>query len=194
MVLESLAGVIELLSEVFLDPEADVKLRARALADDASLPAGLREALRELAEASGNPREQSVEYVRLFLHGTTGATVHPYESVQLKGRLMDPDVLGNLKALFARADIRPRADLAMPPDHIGLELELLGYLLRCARTGGAEETEALARDFMAAHVAPFSAALAAALDGAEPGRYYGTAGKVLLEAVTAASNGSQPGV
>jgi TorA maturation chaperone TorD len=161
MVLESLAGVIELLSEVFLDPEADVKLRARALADDASLPAGLREALRELAEASGNPREQSVEYVRLFLHGTTGATVHPYESVQLKGRLMDPDVLGDLKALFARADIRPRADLAMPPDHIGLELELLGYLLRCARTGGAEETEALARDFMAAHVAPFSAALAA---------------------------------
>jgi TorA maturation chaperone TorD len=70
-----------------------------------------------------------VEYARLFLHAKDTDIVHLCESVQARGHHMAPTVLEPLKAIYDEADIAIQEELTTPPDHLGLELACLSYLL-----------------------------------------------------------------
>lgn len=194
MQLDTQADLFALLAEVFLEPEADVKVRLAALLGRCpdkcpgleSLPA----AIRNMLEACEKPRELAVEYVRLFLHGDRLPTIHPYESVHTYGRLMAPECLNDLKQLYDQADIRPKAGMALPPDHLGLELEFLSYVLRNldeAPEGSAEgETwRTLAGHLLRRHVIPFARVFTRRIENADPHPYFRFASQVLVEALTA---------
>ncbi len=194
MSLIEFAELFEILSEVFLDPEADVKLRMSSLAgrftpDEPDL-AALRPDLEALAGLGEDPRQLAVEYVRLFMHGTTNQTVHPYESVQSRGRLMDQECLQDLRQLFDRADVRPRDDVAMPPDHLGLELEFMAFVLgNLARSSGdghsREHWQAIAEGMLNGHLMPFVRNFSARLEKAGPEPYYRLACRLMVSGLGA---------
>ncbi len=194
MSLIEFAELFEILSEVYLDPEADVRLRMAALAgrfpaDEPDL-AALRPDLEGLAALGDDPRRLAVEYVRLFMHGTTNQTVHPYESVQSRGRLMDQECLQDLRQLFDRADVRPRDDVAMPPDHLGLELEFMAFALgNLARSAGDEHSRehwrTIAEGMLNGHLMPFVRNFAVRLEEAEPEPYYRLACRLMVSGLGA---------
>lgn len=190
--LRASAVLLGLLSEVFLDPEADPVGRLQRLAEETGDPvvgegaAGLKEALAE-------PREVAVAFVRLFLHGGRGETVHPYESVYRSGRLMDPECLKELRLLHDAADVRPREDLQIPPDHLGLELEFLAYLL--GQAASAPEGSAARRAWVSLasrmaeeHLVPFAGSFLPRLEAADPHPFYRWAGRLLDHGLRAARN------
>lgn len=188
--LKGTSVLLALLSEVFLDPEADPLGRLQNLSERASDPL-LREGVQALRQALNDPREVSVAFVRLFLHSDRGQTVHPYESVYRSGRLMDPDCLAELKVLYDAGDVHPRDDLKVPPDHLGLELEFLAYLLEqgAERPEGSPDRQAflaLAARLLEEHLLPFTGAFLKHLYAADPHPLYLWAGRLLehgLEAV-----------
>jgi TorA maturation chaperone TorD len=189
MSITEFSELFEILSEVFLDPEADVKLRLSALAgglsDDGGVLESLRSPIQEIVRLGDDKRRLAVEYVRLFMHGTTNPTVHPYESVQSRGRLMDHECLQDLRNLFDRADVRPREDVAMPPDHLGLELEFLAFVLGNLASAPAgsisfEHWRSIAADTVESHLLPFGRKIVAHLDEADPDPYYRLSSQVLV--------------
>ncbi len=194
MSLIEFAELFEILSDVFLDPEADVRHRMSALAgrfsaDEPDLEA-LRPDLEALAGLGEDPRQLAVEYVRLFMHGTANETVHPYESVQSRGRLMDQECLQDLRRLFDRADVRPRDDVAMPPDHLGLELEFMAFALgNLARSAGDEHSRehwhAISEDMLNVHLIPFARNFATRLMEATPEPYYQLACRLMVSGLGA---------
>jgi len=191
--LPALSSVFSLLSEVFLEPEADVKVRLGEVI--ASCPAecpgleGLPEALHRMMENCESPNGQAMEYVRLFLHGNGNATVHPYESVYTHGHLMAPECLDGWRTLHEAVGIRPRGDLHIPLDHLGLELEFLAYTLsRLAAEADPEELERLrtaAETALRRHLVPFSRRFVARLTEARPSPYFAGAGVALAEGLHA---------
>jgi TorA maturation chaperone TorD len=182
------SALFALLSDAFLEPEADVGRRAEALAADAAAgggsSAGVCSALADWTQCHQSPAEQGTEYVRLFLHGSGNLPAHPYESVQIYGRLMAPECLAALGALYEEAQVRPRTGLAVPPDHLGLELEFLAHVLSNlaeAERGSAEARRwgELARRTVVEHLGPFSGRFVEKLEAASPAPFFHHAGTVL---------------
>ncbi len=197
----TLAEVSVLLSDVFLDPETDVKLRLKAilatLSGDEAQP--LKGHLQEMFTSCAEPSLQAVEYVRLFLHGDRGPTVHPYESVHTCGRLMAPECLEDLRSIMREADIRLRPDLSIPPDHLGLELEILAYVLaglndQSPSGAGAGPWADLLRRLLGSHLLPFAQGFVPKLEAASPDPYFAAAGAALRDLLALCSRiGGVPG-
>jgi TorA maturation chaperone TorD len=194
MQLDTQADLFALLAEVFLEPEADVKVRLAALLgrcpDKCPGLEALPVAITNMLKTCEKPRDLAVEYVRLFLHGDRFPTIHPYESVYTFGRLMAPECLNDLKQLYDQADVRPKAGMALPPDHLGLELEFLSYVLRNLDQAPedspeAESWRALAGHLLRRHVIPFARVFTRKLENADPHPYFRFASQVLVEALTA---------
>lgn len=190
--LASLARVFAVLSEVFLEPEADIKIRLAELLNQcpAHCPGleGLPAALAGMLEHCGPSQHQAVEFVRLFLHGSGNPTVHPYESVYTHGRLMAPECLEDLRALHEAADIRPKTGVSLPPDHLGLELEFLAYVLARATESEASEAhrwQGIAETLLRRHLVPFGRHLVRRLEEAKPHLYYACAGEALVQGLHA---------
>lgn len=188
----ALSCVFAVLSEVFLEPEADVKVRlseilARCPSYCASLK-GLEAALAGMEKHCGPSQSQAVEFVRLFLHGSGNATVHPYESVYTHGRLMAPECMEDLRALHEAADIRPRTGVSLPPDHLGLELEFLAFVLVRATESEASEAQrwqGIAETLLRRHLVPFGRHFVMRLGEARPHPYYAYAGEALVQGIHA---------
>src|SRR5512146_560425 len=138
MSLALLADLAQILAEAFLEPDADLKEGLGQLLDGGPSPS-LASPLGRMVSSTLSAQDQPVEYARLFLHAKDTDTVHLFESVQARGHLMAPEVLGPLKAIYDEADISLQEDLGIPPDHLGLELSCLGYLLGQVIEGDLEE-------------------------------------------------------
>jgi TorA maturation chaperone TorD len=169
-----LADLAQLLAEAFLEPEAELRGDLEALLEGDPGPS-LAEPLRIMAENALPPQDQAVEYARLFLHARDTYTVDLFESVQARGHQMAPEVLGPLQAIYDEADLSVRSDLAIPPDHLGLELACLSILLGQIIEGDPEDRAHLAEltcRLLREHLRPFLEAVAEQLPqvGAQP--YY----------------------
>lgn len=176
MALAFLAELSEVLAEVFLEPDAEPNERLGQLLDSGPGPS-LVGPLRRMAEAIQDPEAQAVEYARLFMHSREADVVHLYGSVQARGFLMAPEVLGSLKEIYDGADISPQEDLLVPPDHLGLELACLGYLLeQLAEPDLAsveqERLHGLARRLIREHLEPLLRAVNTQLPQIQAHAYY----------------------
>jgi TorA maturation chaperone TorD len=189
----SLAEIFTILAEVFLDPEADVKVRLRGLLarcpEDCPGLAGLPGALRGMVDHCEAPQDQAAQYVLLFLHGNGNATVQLYESVHTHGMLMAPEVLDDLNALRDSEDMPPKVRIALPPDHLGYELEILAHLLtemEREQDPVAQRRKAkAARVLLSRHLIGFARHFMKSLDEARPHPYYRKAGDALVEGLQA---------
>jgi TorA maturation chaperone TorD len=174
MSLALLADLAQILAEAFLEPDADLKEGLEQLQDGCSSPS-LASLLDRMASSALSAQDQPVEYARLFLHARDTDTVHLFESVQARGHLMAPEVLGPLQAIYDEADISLQGDLAIPPDHLGLELACLGYLLGQAIEADPEEYSRfreLAQRLIREHLRPFVALVAEQLPQVQAHPYY----------------------
>lgn len=174
MSLALLADLAQILAEAFLEPDADLKEGLGQLLDGSPGPS-LASPLGRMASATLSAQDQSVEYARLFLHAKDTDTVHLFESVQARGHHMAPEVLGPLKAIYDGADISIQEDLGIPPDHLGLELSCLGYLLGQVIEGDLDERprfQALAQRLIQEHLRPFTAVVAEQLPQVQAHPYY----------------------
>jgi len=174
MPLADLADLSQILAEAFLEPDADLKEALEDLLNQAPASA-LAEPLRRM---TGNPLpagDQPVEYTRLFLQARDGDIVHLFESVQARGHQMAPEVLGPLQAIYNEADISVQEDLAVPPDHLGLELACLSFLLGQVIEGDLAERQRfaeLARRLLREHLSPLVKVVAEQLQQVSACAYY----------------------
>ena len=174
MTLALQADLAQILAEAFLEPDADLKAGLQELLNNGPSPA-LAEPLRRMAECTLAPEEQPVEYARLFLHAKDTDIVHLFESVQARGHHMAPEVLEPLKAIYDEADISIQEDLGVPPDHLGLELACLSYLLGQVIEDDLTERPgwvALAQRLLREHLRPFVATVAEQLPQVSAHPYY----------------------
>jgi len=174
MPLALLADLAQILAEAFLEPDADLKEGLEELLLDGPLPS-LEEPLRRMIQHSLAPSQQPVEYARLFLQARDTDIVHLFESVQARGHHMAPEVLEPLKAIYDEADIAIQEDLAVPPDHLGLEFACLGYLLSQIIEGDQAESarfQDLSRRLIQGHLRPFLARVAEQLPQVQAHAYY----------------------
>jgi TorA maturation chaperone TorD len=185
-----LGEALDLLAEVFLQPGADVRERAAALASRSAFGApaltAVGASLRALAAAPVH--EPDIEYVRLFLHGAP--TVHPYESFYRAGSLDDPEHAADLAELYAAAGVGAGRDTPIPLDHIGLELDLLALFMHGLANGDGAARAAvagLAGKLLREHLLVFTVSFCARLEGASPAPAFGAAGVALRHAVGAAA-------
>jgi len=180
MSLALLADLAQILAEAFLEPDADLKEGLEQLLDGCPSPS-LAPLLGRMASSTLPAQDQPVEYARLFLHARDTDTIHLFESVQARGHLMAPEVLEPLKAIYDEADISLQEDLAIPPDHLGLELACLGYLLGQAIEADPDDYsrfQELARRLIREHLRPFVATVAEQLPQVQAHPYYLAAAKL----------------
>ena len=195
MSLAYLADLAQLLAEVFLEPDGELAEPLQELLQTCPYH-GLMESLAVMAGQDLGASEQAVEYARLFLHAKDTDTVHLFESVQAQGRHLAPEVIGPLTAIYDEADISVQEELAVPPDHVGLELACLSYLLGQVIEGDPVEQsrfQELARRLLADHLRPLSKAIAAQLPLVQASPYFAAAGiltEALLDEVDGALAGS----
>ena len=114
-------------------------------------------------------------------------TVHPYESVYTHGRLMAPNAGGLAGSPRVRGHPAPHG-VSLPPDHLGLELEFLAYVLE--RVAGQDATEAqgwqvIAETLLRRHLVPFGRHFVKRLEEAKPHLYYASAGEALVHGLHA---------
>lgn len=186
MTLALLADLAQVLAEAFLEPDADLKEGLEQLRKGSPGPS-LAEPLERMAARALDAEAQPVEYARLFLHAKDTDTVHLFESVQARGHHLAPEVIGPLKALYDEADLSLQEDLAIPPDHLGLELACLGYLLGQVTEGDLAERDRqveLARRLIHDHLRPFVAVLAEQLPQVHPHPYYQAAADLAATLLT----------
>jgi TorA maturation chaperone TorD len=180
MPLALLADLAQILAEVFLEPDADLKEGLGQLLASGPGPS-LASPLARMVDHTLSAQDQPVEYARLFLHAKDTDTIHLFESVQARGHHMAPEVLEPLKAIYDEADISIQEDLAVPPDHLGLELACLSYLLGQVIEGDLAERTLfveLARRLLREHLRPFVAAVAEQLPQVQAHPYYRAAGEL----------------
>ncbi|HEY3271056.1 MAG TPA: molecular chaperone TorD family protein [Geothrix sp.] len=180
MPLALLADLAQILAETFLEPDADLKEGLEQLLDSGPGPSLASPLARMVAHALP-AQDQPVEYARLFLHAKDTDTIHLFESVQARGHHMAPEVLEPLKAIYDEADISIQEDLGIPPDHLGLELACLSYLLGQIIEGDlAERTRfvELAQRLLQEHLRPFVALVTEQLPQVQAHPYYQAAGEL----------------
>ena len=174
MALAHLADLSQLLAEVFLEPDADLGEVLAALASEGLAPA-LQAPLRRMLDHPLAAEDQAVEYTRLFLQARDTDTVHLFESVQARGHHMVPEILGPLGALYDEADLSLQEEVSQPPDHLGLELACLSFLLGQLVEGDPAEGPRfadLARRLIREHLSPFVQAVAGQLPQVSAHAYY----------------------
>ena len=174
MSLARFADLAQILAEAFLEPDADLKEGLEELLDGCPSP-NLTGSLDRMVAHTLAPADQPVEYARLFLHAKETDTVHLFESVQARGHHMAPEVLGPLKAIYDAADITLQEDLGIPPDHLGLELACLSYLLGQVIEGDLVERSRfveLSQRLIREHLRPFTTVVAEQLPSVAPQPYY----------------------
>lgn len=174
MTLAVLADLSQILAEAFLEPDADLKAALEDQRNHGPAPS-LAEPLRRMVETTLSAEDQAVEYTRLFLQARGTDIVHLFESVQARGHLMAPEVLGPLQAIYDEADISVQEDLAVPPDHLGLELACLSYLLGQVIEGDLAERQRfaeLARRLLREHLLPLVKVVAEQLPQVSAHAYY----------------------
>ncbi|NWJ42037.1 MAG: molecular chaperone TorD family protein [Geothrix sp.] len=174
MTLALLADLAQILAEAFLEPDADLKEVLEDLLNGGPSPA-LAEPLARMATHTLVLQEQSVEYTRLFLQARDTDVVHLFESVQARGHQMAPEVLGPLQGIYDEADISVQEDLAVPPDHLGLELACLSHLLAQVIEGDLAERQRfveLARRLLRDHLSPLVKVVAGQLPQVSAHAYY----------------------
>jgi TorA maturation chaperone TorD len=174
MSLALLADLAQILAEAFLEPDADLKEGLGQLLDGCPSPS-LSSPLARMVEQALPAQDQPVEYARLFLHAKDTDIVHLFESVQARGHHMAPEVLEPLKAIYDEADISIQEDLGIPPDHLGLELACLSYLLGQVIEGDLAERDRfveLAQRLLREHLSPFVAQVAEQLPQVQAHPYY----------------------
>ena len=174
MSLALLADLAQILAEALLEPDADLKEGLEELLHDGPGPS-LADPLGRMVAHTLAPQDQSVEYARLFLHAKDTDTVHLFESVQARGHHMAPEVLDPLKAIYDEADVSLQEDLAVPPDHLGLEFACLSYLLGQIIEGDLEERPRfleLAQRLVREHLQPLVKVVAEQLPQVSPHPYY----------------------
>ena len=174
MSLALLADLAQILAEAFLEPDAELKEALERLLVSSPVPS-IAVLLRKMVETTLAPQEQTVEYARLFLHAKDTDTVHLFESVQARGHQMAPEVLGPLLAIYDEAEISVQEDLAIPPDHLGLELACLSYLLGQDIEGDLAERQRsveLAQRLLREHLRPFTQVVAEQLPKVAAQPYY----------------------
>jgi len=180
MSLALLADLAQILAEAFLEPDAELKEALEGLLASDPDPS-LAGPLRRMAETTLASQEQAVEYARLFLHAKDTDTVHLFESVQARGHQMAPEVLGPLLAIYDEAEISVQEDLAVPPDHLGLELACLSYLLGQAIEGDLakrQHSAELAQRLIGEHLRPFTQEVAGQLPKVAAPPYYQAAAEL----------------
>ena len=192
MDLKVLAEILDLLSEVFLDPEANLVLRSRELMGELEGEDDILDLLRRMTESAGSQSERSEEYVRLFMHGVESEPVHPYESALLYGKLMHRECLDSVNALYSSAGIRPNGYLKIPPDHLGLELEFIAFLIRRineSTPGGkdAQHWNELACKLLKDHLQKIVPVFLERLSSLNPHVYYQRASDLLVVGIVKAS-------
>lgn len=190
--MRALATVLDLLAEVYLLPDADVRDRAAGLAADGRLAvAGLEGVVSHLGCLSEAPAvDLEVEYVRLHLHGRP-LTAHPYESFYRAGLLADDACLDDLDALLRAAGVEPGGN-RVTPDHLGVELDLLALLLSGLADEGLEPSEreavsTLAGRLLVDHLAEFVSAFVARVRSLAPDPYHLAASQLLMDTVSVAA-------
>jgi len=174
MSLALLADLAQILAEAFLEPDARLKEGLEQLLDGCPSPS-LAAPLGRMAASCLSPEDQPVEYARLFLHARDTDTVHLFESVQARGHHLAPEVLEPLKAIYDEADISLQEDLAIPPDHLGLELACLGYLLGQVLEADPDERQrfvGLAQRLLRDHLSPFVTLVVEQLPQVQAHPYY----------------------
>lgn len=174
MSLAHLADLAQLLAEAFIEPDGDLGDALAGLQAQGVSPS-LAEPLGRMVAQPLSAAEQPVEYARLFLHAREADTVHLFESVQARGHHMAPEVLGPLKAIYDEADLSLQENLGIPPDHLGLELACLSYLLGQLVEGEPEERHDhrdLALRLLHEHLRPFIAVVGEQLPQVQPHPYY----------------------
>jgi TorA maturation chaperone TorD len=182
MSLALLADLAQILAEAFLEPDGDLKDGLDELLNNGPCPS-LAEPLGRMAAHTLSPQDQPVEYARLFLHAKDTDVVHLFESVQARGHHMAPEVLGPLMAIYDEADISLQEDLAVPPDHLGLELACLSFLLGEVIEGDLAERPRfveLAQRLIRDHLRPLAATVAAQLPQVAAHPYYQAASELAV--------------
>lgn len=180
MPLALLADLAQILAEAFLEPDADLKEGLQQLLDSDPSPS-LAPPLALMVEHTLSAQDQPVEYARLFHHAKDTDTIHLFESVQARGHHMAPEVLEPLKAIYDEADISIQEDLAVPPDHLGLELACLSYLLGQIIEGDLAEQARLvelAQRLLREHLRPFVTVVREQLSEVQAHPYYQAAGEL----------------
>jgi len=180
MSLALLADLAQILAEAFLEPDADLKEGLGQLLDSGPSPS-LASPLAGMVEHTLPAQDQPVEYARLFHHAKDTDTIHLFESVQARGHHMAPEVLTPLKAIYDEADITLQEDLGIPPDHLGLELACLSYLLGQVIEGDLAERPRfveLAQRMIREHLRPFVTVVAEQLPQVQAHPYYQAAGEL----------------
>lgn len=180
MSLALLADLAQILAEAFLEPDADLREELAQLQPGCEAPS-LAGPLDAMASHALAPEAQPVEYTRLFLHAKDTEIVHLFESVQARGHHMAPEVLDPLQAIYDEADISLQADLAIPPDHLGLEFACLSYLLGQLIEGDLADRPRLAelaRRLIRDHLRPFMACVLEQLPQVPAHPYYTAAAEL----------------
>lgn len=174
MSLAHLADLAQLLAEAFIEPDGELG-EALGELQGAWEPSPLADPLQRMVGSVLPPADQPVEYARLFLHARDSETVHLFESVQARGHHMAPAVLEPLKAIYDEADLSLQENLGIPPDHLGLELACLSYLLGQVVEGDPGERghhAELALRLIREHLRPFLGVVAEQLPQLAPHPYY----------------------
>ncbi|MEM0124189.1 MAG: molecular chaperone TorD family protein [Candidatus Micrarchaeaceae archaeon] len=107
-----------------------------------------------------DPGTLEIEYNRLFV-GPGHVPCPPYESVYRKDRpLMDRGLVMGPSAIdvekrYRQAGLQKSKDFHDLPDHIGVEMEFMGYLCEMEAKDGAKKWRKMQDEFLKLHIKPW---------------------------------------
>ena len=133
------------------------------------------------------------DYTRLFGGLLPGYGLEPpFESVWRGERRVMGEATQEVMAAYAEAGGQLTEAAGLPPDHVGLELSFLAYLMQsrdeALEQGDAEAAQKAAaaeEAFLADHVLQWVPDLCQAVEAADPEGFYGTLAALLYDYLTA---------